>query len=771
MTTARPKQGVLYRILQVKTTSQNVYFHLNGDTGAVELKPLDTGKNSKKQTWKLSPTTEDEWKIENEDNGSILTSNGDRVVTVQNSYDSQSTWALSVEDGIASFNRGEKTLIVDRSNLLLSSDDSKKALLMFDPVRKSDGGATRHRRGFQEQFFTFTPQMAEADQEGYDIIIIGTGIGGGVLASDLYDTNHKIGSEAKKILVLEKGDLVFHSHCLNASRPSGLNEDRGQQNDTFFEAFKSSYKLVPETKDWKGGPMHCLGGRSAAWGLFAPRVHDMTLKTRFPPAVMKDLVDTYYKKAEKIMNLSLPVTKPHHQHLIDRLNVDGSKHQVNWQWGRIASEFSDTRNFDFAEGAYSTIDRLLEIAMSKPAEGEYHKNFKILLGVEARRINWKSDNKTADSVSAVSWEGSFTFRLKPKGRVIVCAGSVASPAILMRSGLSRDSMGGCHLTDHDILYKAKSFRYIEPSDRKDVGAVKLQTFAQVGANETDIALVNMSLDASTFLPRSKTPFDDLPKFIIVFILWAPLVDSKVELVNDEPEVTIGRYKPEKKIVDSELMNKKMNELTTKWMATIGQVLNVKFLDDSPSNNTPQRGDDQEFKKLQLGGVAHELGTIPMPGISGQRHALDQDLKLKNYEGVYVCDLSVFPYSPEANPTLTLAALAVRLSRTLVKRRTIEKLAPSVVYVVNHSGSPVKVFVSNRQEQVIGTRTVSSNKEQVLMQGDEGSWRRRADCAESVSVFKLDPRVKTSHLRDPKDLDFSLVPEVMVAHPGKVLAIR
>jgi choline dehydrogenase-like flavoprotein len=29
--------------------------------------------------------------------------------------------------------------------------------------------------------------------------------------------------------------------------------------------------------------------------------------------------------------------------------------------------------------------------------------------------------------------------------------------------------------------------------------------------------------------------------------------------------------------------------------------------------------------------------------------------------IYACDLSVFPTSPAANPTLTLAALAVRLA--------------------------------------------------------------------------------------------------------------
>jgi choline dehydrogenase-like flavoprotein len=32
-----------------------------------------------------------------------------------------------------------------------------------------------------------------------------------------------------------------------------------------------------------------------------------------------------------------------------------------------------------------------------------------------------------------------------------------------------------------------------------------------------------------------------------------------------------------------------------------------------------------------------------------------------YKKLYACDLSVFPASPAANPTLTLAALAIRLA--------------------------------------------------------------------------------------------------------------
>jgi choline dehydrogenase-like flavoprotein len=51
-----------------------------------------------------------------------------------------------------------------------------------------------------------------SQQDCYDFIAIGSGIGGGVAAQQLV-------KERKRVLVLEKGGLLFSSHCLNTSRP------------------------------------------------------------------------------------------------------------------------------------------------------------------------------------------------------------------------------------------------------------------------------------------------------------------------------------------------------------------------------------------------------------------------------------------------------------------------------------------------------------------------------------------------------------------------
>jgi choline dehydrogenase-like flavoprotein len=69
-------------------------------------------------------------------------------------------------------------------------------------------------------------------------------------------------------------------------------------------------------------------------------------------------------------------------------------------------------------------------------------------------------------------------------------------------------------------------------------------------------------------------------------------------------------------------------------------------------------EDLTLKRASLGGVAHEVGTLRMG--TDDTGVVDENLRYYSYDNLFVCDLSVFPTSPAANPTLTLAALSLRL---------------------------------------------------------------------------------------------------------------
>lgn len=66
----------------------------------------------------------------------------------------------------------------------------------------------------------------------------------------------------------------------------------------------------------------------------------------------------------------------------------------------------------------------------------------------------------------------------------------------------------------------------------------------------------------------------------------------------------------------------------------------------------------------IGGVAHEVGTCRMSD-SPEQGVVNADLAFHGMSNLYACDLSVFPSSPAANPTLALGALALRLADKLV----------------------------------------------------------------------------------------------------------
>jgi hypothetical protein len=155
---------------------------------------------------------------------------------------------------------------------------------------------------YEEAYFTLTPKdvAKESETEPFDYVIIGSGIGGGMLAADLLDKNNRVSSSfssqattyiarstwnksaahalaedkvkrTKRVLVVERGNLLFPTHSLNMPRPTSRGT-YGQMNDLFYNAFKQNWEMDDDTrKIWKGGPVYCLGGRSTVWGLFSPR--------------------------------------------------------------------------------------------------------------------------------------------------------------------------------------------------------------------------------------------------------------------------------------------------------------------------------------------------------------------------------------------------------------------------------------------------------------------------------------------------------------------
>jgi choline dehydrogenase-like flavoprotein len=78
-----------------------------------------------------------------------------------------------------------------------------------------------------------------------------------------------------------------------------------------------------------------------------------------------------------------------------------------------------------------------------------------------------------------------------------------------------------------------------------------------------------------------------------------------------------------------------------------------------------RVDDPEIWDRGLASTAHHLGTAKMAR-DPRRGVVDRNLRVFGVSNLFVCDGSVFPTAGAANPSLTITALALRLSEHLLE---------------------------------------------------------------------------------------------------------
>jgi choline dehydrogenase-like flavoprotein len=76
--------------------------------------------------------------------------------------------------------------------------------------------------------------------------------------------------------------------------------------------------------------------------------------------------------------------------------------------------------------------------------------------------------------------------------------------------------------------------------------------------------------------------------------------------------------------------------------------------------------DAANAKLTFGGSGHIMGTTRM-GRSPEDSVVDARCRTHDHPNLYVLGSSVFPTSSTANPTSTIAALALRAAETIKKQ--------------------------------------------------------------------------------------------------------
>ncbi|KZV79135.1 hypothetical protein EXIGLDRAFT_480717 [Exidia glandulosa HHB12029] len=146
-----------------------------------------------------------------------------------------------------------------------------------------------------QALFPLTPKQLSSAGGEFDIIIVGSGFGGGVLAADLVEKLSKIPaasspspakdpsadrpspkrknssspdrllssiSSSPRILLIERGGVPFVTHCSNVPALALVSAHR---------TFKSEWAVESKDVQWQGGAVFALGGRSTVWNGRAER--------------------------------------------------------------------------------------------------------------------------------------------------------------------------------------------------------------------------------------------------------------------------------------------------------------------------------------------------------------------------------------------------------------------------------------------------------------------------------------------------------------------
>ncbi|MEM9908444.1 MAG: GMC family oxidoreductase [Cyanobacteria bacterium P01_D01_bin.44] len=481
----------------------------------------------------------------------------------------------------------------------------------------------------------------------YDVIVIGSGMGGGIVADALSDSG-------LDTLVLEIGGLQSPTHVGNAY---------ADWDEIVSEHQVGHYDRKDGTNFLFGAQM-ALGGRSLYWSGIILRMQGWEYDY-WPDSIWSFLANQEqggkggYTRAEYLMRKRKTLGKfqdrvvQHLKQQLPDLNIEDlprSRHQPNLDDQAMTDSvlFSST-------GVFSTADLLSD---SKAFTGDVgSRNLTVNLNHLVTHI--RPDPANPGRVSEVVCQDLLGNRERVyRGKaVVLAAGSIESPKIFLQSGLNDPSGKAGHgLTDHPYLF---SSNYLIPADNPfagDLNHAKLLLWA--GDAQKDHYPFYTEMLINPWYWHVRRADDDL---------W-----QRQPPENRRTEITL-KFGFSKELIDSNTVETQgPNQKAAIRVANL--TLDGKFIDQARQFRNRILGalgiphdPNQGMGLAPHGGtVNHAGGTLRISEDSSQG-VVDENLKCHGYDNLYVADVSVFPYIPTANPSLTLGALALRLSDHLKAR--------------------------------------------------------------------------------------------------------
>lgn len=528
----------------------------------------------------------------------------------------------------------------------------------------------------------------DGSNKDFDFIIIGSGIGGGILADDLAD---RLG-QSHRILVLDAGSFIYPTHVYNISRiPNGsVAPHFGVDN----------FKQSPSGSHFIGSkPQLCFGGRSIFWSGLIPQAQSWEMEF-FPDNVRQDLESRYFRLANDRMNLSSSLGDKAKK-LVSYFQSSSlnSDFEIKQTPRAVHQPYLDPdgtpRNQFFAEptGVFNTAELLINQVGLTPGVDQNGKGLFIKLNsfVEAVQnvpFDWY-EVKTTNTIT-----GEQLSFYSPK--VIIAAGSTESPKLLHRSTVYQNlpdkirQQVGFGLTDHPVTGESQAYvsslgrnASLIPLSRQDHAKIIFYSRGNRDANGQVIYPFNIEMNVNHEYwhlrnndPSAEPVVDDTSRTRVdIKFSFGNCLDDENGIfshANDNytPEIRFKRFSNLDDLLGSRFpalagWNKSKNE----FFALLNQTRNRIFAEFNDVNFITAEYGEGDGKQWPFGWgtVHHACGTLRMPWKANRNanfnndSVVDENLKVRGTTGLYVCDMSVMPISTAANPVLALAGLALRLS--------------------------------------------------------------------------------------------------------------
>jgi choline dehydrogenase-like flavoprotein len=521
----------------------------------------------------------------------------------------------------------------------------------------------------------------------FDFIIVGSGMGGGILADDLAD---RLGQN-HRILVLDAGSFIYPSHVYNVSRVPNFSIADHFGVDNFTQN--------PTGKHFIGGkPQLALGGRSIFWSGLIPQAQDWELDF-FPNNVRQDLTSEYFNLAADRMNVSFSLgakAKELVQHfrnssLNDDFVIQETPRALHQPYLNPDGTPRD-RFFVEPTGVFNTAELLISQVGLTPGANQGGSGLFIKLNCFVEAINdvpfdWY-EVRTTNTIT-----GEQVSFYTP--RVVIAAGSIESPKLINRSSIYQRLPGhlkqrvGFGLTDHPVT--AESQAYVSSLgnislSRRDHAKIIFYSRGRPDQNGHVKFPFNIEMNVNHEYwhlrnndPSAEPVIDDTSKTRVdIKFSFANCLDDENGIfshANDgyTPEIRFKRFAS----LD-DLLQFRFPALAgwTKGHQDFFDLLNrtrdrvfAEFNDVDWITGEYGSGHGKQWP-FGWGTVHHACGTLRMPwkpnrnASFNHESVVDENLKVRGSTGLYVCDMSVMPISTAANPVRTLAGLALRLSRHL-----------------------------------------------------------------------------------------------------------